>query len=86
MSAEDCGSTVVAGANMCCSKVWRGGRPGQYCVGNFTLDMYNTLLQRRQDVFRKICWISVFLQHHTTVSDILPEVIFVNTFITAHVT
>ena len=77
---------MAAGPNMCCSEAWWGAHLGRYCVGNFALDLYNTLLQRRQDVFRKICWISVFLQHHTTVSDILPEVIFVNTFITAHVT
>ena len=34
-----------------------GGPQGRcrYCVGNFTMDMYSTLLQNRQAMFEKLC-------------------------------
>jgi len=69
---EDCLPRTVAGIwlrGLICVVPKNGGgdRSGRYCVGNFAIDMYSTLLQRRQARFGKICWTSMFLKHHTIV-------------------
>ena len=54
---------------ICVVPKYGGGRDrrGRYCVQNLAMDMYCTLLQSWQDLFRKLCWSFVFLKHHTFV-------------------
>ncbi|KAJ8435883.1 hypothetical protein Cgig2_010916 [Carnegiea gigantea] len=40
----------------------------KYCIGNLTMDMFTELLQRRQWTYPNLCWMSVFLKHHTSVT------------------
>ncbi|KAJ8424520.1 hypothetical protein Cgig2_025782 [Carnegiea gigantea] len=44
------------------------GKLRKYCIGNFTMDMFIGLLQRRQQTYPKLCWMSIFLKDHTSVS------------------
>ncbi|KAJ8424517.1 LOW QUALITY PROTEIN: hypothetical protein Cgig2_025779 [Carnegiea gigantea] len=49
------------------SKAVVRGKFEKYCIGNFAMDMFIGLLQRRQQTYPKLCWLSVFLKHHTSV-------------------
>ncbi|KAJ8429743.1 hypothetical protein Cgig2_023132 [Carnegiea gigantea] len=40
---------------------------GKYSIGNLVMDMFMELLQRRQHTYPKLCWMSDFLKHHTSV-------------------
>ncbi|KAJ8440451.1 LOW QUALITY PROTEIN: hypothetical protein Cgig2_013610 [Carnegiea gigantea] len=48
-------------------KAGAGDRSGKYCIDNLTMDMFNELLHMRQHTYPKLCWMSVFLKHHTRV-------------------
>jgi len=44
-----------------------GDKSGRYCIGNLAMDMFAELLHRRQHTYPKLCWMSIFLKHHTNV-------------------
>jgi len=44
-----------------------GEKSGRYCIGNPAMDMFTELLHRRQHTYPKLCWMSIFLKHHTNV-------------------
>ncbi|KAJ8427793.1 hypothetical protein Cgig2_032852 [Carnegiea gigantea] len=47
-------------------KARTGDRFWKYCIGNLATDMFIELLHRRQRSYPKLCWMSVFLKHHTS--------------------
>ncbi|KAJ8432091.1 hypothetical protein Cgig2_001172 [Carnegiea gigantea] len=44
-----------------------GDKSRRYCIGNLAMDMFTELLHKRQHTYSKLCWMSIFLKHHTNV-------------------
>ncbi|KAJ8435705.1 LOW QUALITY PROTEIN: hypothetical protein Cgig2_002662 [Carnegiea gigantea] len=66
VSTEARACKLVMGPHPCGSKA--GDKSGKYCIGNLAMDLFTELLHRRQQNYPNICWMSVLLKHHTSVT------------------